>query len=84
MTISPIWIFQGKDALLCLLTDKVDKAVIEEGDKLKVNTGCTKSTTTTTTTFTTAFTTITAPITTTITTTLTLTVQSSRYCSFVE
>ena len=29
-------LFQGKDALLCLLTDKVDKAVIEEGDKLKV------------------------------------------------
>jgi len=27
---------KGKDALLCLLTDKVDKAVIEEGDKLKV------------------------------------------------
>ena len=31
-----IILFQGKDALLCLLTDKVDKAVIEEGDKLKV------------------------------------------------
>ena len=67
-----------------MLTDKVDKAVIEEGVKLKVNTGCTKATTTTTTTFTTAFTTIATPITATITTTLTLTVQASRYCSFVE
>ena len=31
---------QGKDALLCLLTDKVDKAVIEEADKLKVRKEC--------------------------------------------
>ena len=53
MTISSTWIFQGKDALLCLLTDKVDKAVIEEANKLKVRTECTKATTTTTTTTTT-------------------------------
>ena len=33
---------------MCLLTDKVDKTVIEEGDKLKVRTGCTKATTTST------------------------------------
>ena len=32
--------YQGKDALLCLLTDKVDRAVIEEGDKLKVSKEC--------------------------------------------
>ena len=32
--------YQGKDALLCLLTDKVDKAVIEEADKLKVIKEC--------------------------------------------
>ena len=52
---------------MCLLTDKVDKAVIEEGDKLKVRTDCTKATTTAT------------KITTkTETTTLTLTVQASR------
>ena len=57
---------------MCLLTDKVDKAVIEEGDKLKVRTDCTKATTTATKITTkTETTTITA-------TTLTLTVQASR------
>ena len=63
---------------MCLLTDKVDKAVIEEGDKLKVRTGCTKATTTATKITTTTITTKTE------TTTLTLTVQASRGKQFCE